>query len=109
MTAKRPPIQLELDLPMPGRGETSRRDAREVEAITATFEPESPACTERLMEAICDPDNIEEALHAVVRNKGAPGVDGMTVKQLPGVLKVRWPEIEVQLLRGAINRSRCVG
>ena len=53
-----------------------------------------------LMEAICDPDNIEAALRAVVRNKGAPGVDGITVRQLPGILKARWPEIEDQLLQG---------
>ena len=44
--------------------------------IAATAEPKSPAPTEDLMEAICDPDNIEAALRAVVRNKGAPGVDG---------------------------------
>jgi RNA-directed DNA polymerase len=52
------------------------------------------------MEAICAPDNIEAALRAVVRNKGAPGVDGITVKRLPGILKARWSEIEDQLLRG---------
>jgi RNA-directed DNA polymerase len=52
------------------------------------------------MEAICDPDNIEAALRAVVRNKGAPGVDGITVKQLPGILQARWSEIEDQLLQG---------
>jgi len=57
MSAKRPPIQLELDLPMPGGGEAPRRDAREVEAMMATGGPESPAFTERFMEAICDPDN----------------------------------------------------
>jgi hypothetical protein len=44
---------------------------REVEAITAAPKPESPAPTAYLMEAICDPDNIEAALAAVVRNKGA--------------------------------------
>src|ERR1700746_1949102 len=66
----------------------------------ATVEPESPAPTEDLMEAICDPDNKETALRAVVRNKGAPGVDGITVKQVPGILKARWPEIEDQLLQG---------
>ena len=52
------------------------------------------------MEAICGSDNIEAALRAVVRNNGAPGVDGITVKQLPGVLKARWSEIEDQLLQG---------
>jgi RNA-directed DNA polymerase len=85
---------------MPGRGEASRQLAREVEVVTATTEPESPASTKHLMEAICDPDNIESALRTVVRNKGAPGVDGMTVRQLPGILKARWPEIEHQLLQG---------
>ena len=100
MTATRPPQQLELDLPMPGRGEAPRLDRQEVEAVTATAEPESPASTEHLTEAICAPDNIEAALRAVVRNKGAPGGDGITVRQLPSVLKARWPEIEDQLLRG---------
>jgi len=85
---------------MPGRGEAPRPLAREVEVATATSEPESPAPTANLMEAICDPENIEAALRAVVRNKGAPGVDGITVRQLPGILKARWPEIEHHLLQG---------
>jgi RNA-directed DNA polymerase len=85
---------------MPGRGEAPRPDMQEVEAVTATAEPENPASTAHLMEAICAPDNIEAALRAVVRNKGAPGVDGITVRRLPGILKARWPEIEEQLLQG---------
>src|SRR3954466_4980363 len=100
MTASRSPFQLELDLPLPGRGEAPRSGGQEVEAVTATPEPESPASTNHLMEAICAPDNIEAALAAVVRNKGAPGIDGITVKQRPGVLQARWPEIEGQLLQG---------
>src|SRR6202521_5090003 len=100
MTTTRSPYQLELALPMPRRGEAPRRDAQEVEAVTATAELENPACTAHLMEAICDPDNLEAALRAVVRNKGAPGIDGITVKQLPSILKARWPEIEEQLLQG---------
>ena len=36
------------------------------------------------MEAICVAENIEAALRAVVRNKGAPGVDGMTVRRAAG-------------------------
>ena len=100
MTTPRPPFQFTLDLPIPGRGETPRPAVREVEVIAATSGPESPAFTAYLMEAICDPENIEAALRAVVRNKGAPGVDGITVRQLPGILKARWPEIEDQLLQG---------
>jgi len=33
----------------------------------------------------------------VMRNKGAPGIDGMTVKQLPDVLRERWPQIAREL------------
>jgi RNA-directed DNA polymerase len=70
------------------------------EATLARLEPESPVMSSTLMEAICDPDNVAAALRAVVRNKGAPGIDGITVRQLPGVLKAHWPEIENQLLQG---------
>ena len=100
MITSRPPFQFTLDLPMPGRGEAPRPAVREVEVIAAASEPESPALTACLMEAICDPNNIEAALRVVVRNKGAPGVDGITVRQLPDILKARWPEIEHQLLQG---------
>src|SRR5438874_4521837 len=109
MTATRPPYQLELDLPMPGRGEASRLDWQEVEAVTATAERESPAPTEHLMEAICDSDNLETALRAVVRNKGAPGVDGITVQQLPASLKRAGLRSNINCSRGVTSRSRCVG
>jgi RNA-directed DNA polymerase len=56
--------------------------------------------TSSLMEAICDSDNIASAVRAVMRNKGAPGIDGITVRLLPGILEARWPEIENQLLQG---------
>jgi RNA-directed DNA polymerase len=36
----------------------------------------------------------------VRRNKGAPGVDGMTVEALKPYLKAHWPEIKQQLLDG---------
>jgi RNA-directed DNA polymerase len=52
------------------------------------------------MEAICAPESMAAAVRAVTRNKGAPGVDGMTVRDLPGVLAARWPEIERDLLEG---------
>ncbi len=40
--------------------------------------------TERLMEEILDRENLKTALRAVLKNKGAPGIDGMTVDDLPG-------------------------
>jgi RNA-directed DNA polymerase len=100
MTASRPPYQLELALPVPGRGEAPRPFRQEVEGVVATNEDESLASNEHLMEVVCAPDNIEAAVRAVRCNKGAPGIDGITVKQLPEVLAQHWSEIERQLLEG---------
>ena len=33
------------------------------------------------MDRALDPENIERALAAVIRNQGAPGIDGMTTKE----------------------------
>ena len=100
MTAQRPPIQLALDLPLPDRGEAPSSTAAEVEAATAMRGHESPARAERLMEAICEWENVETAAQAVKRNKGAPGIDGMTVQQLAGLLAERWPQIARELVEG---------
>lgn len=56
--------------------------------------------TEQLMELILEKDNLKAALKAVLRNKGAPGIDGMTVDELPGFLKANWTEIRKKLLEG---------
>ncbi|MBF0095375.1 MAG: group II intron reverse transcriptase/maturase, partial [Alphaproteobacteria bacterium] len=52
------------------------------------------------MENVCDPANIQAAMAHVRRNKGAPGVDGMSVHALPAYLETHWPTIESQLLAG---------
>lgn len=41
------------------------------------------------------------ALRRVRRNKGAPGVDGMTVEELPDYLRTHWLEIRTALLDGS--------
>jgi RNA-directed DNA polymerase len=61
---------------------------------------ESPAETERMMEEICEKENCREALRRVKANKGSPGVDAMSVDELPGYLAQHWPEIRNQLLSG---------
>ncbi|WP_414471746.1 hypothetical protein [Microvirga sp. M2] len=53
-----------------------------------------------MMGRIVARDNLKKALAQVRRNKGAPGVDGMTVDDLAAYLKDHWPEIRAQLLNG---------
>lgn len=72
-----------------------------IESLTATRVRERPASAERLMEEVCERENLKEALHRVCANQGAAGVDGMTVDELPVYLKAHWPELRDQLLAGA--------
>lgn len=44
--------------------------------------------------------NLQRALKQVHQNKGAPGIDGMSVDDLPEYLRHHWPEIRVQLETG---------
>jgi RNA-directed DNA polymerase len=66
----------------------------------ASRETQSPAEDVQLMEIILDRQNMLRAYRRVLANKGAPGVDGMTVGQLKSFLKRCWPKIRQVLLEG---------
>ena len=53
-----------------------------------------------LMSAVLERGNMMRAYERVLRNKGAPGIDGMTVGDLKPYLKAHWPEIREQLREG---------
>ena len=53
-----------------------------------------------MMEEVLDKENLEEALEKVKENKGAAGVDGMTVDKLPVYLKENWRRIRKELMEG---------
>jgi RNA-directed DNA polymerase len=53
---------------------------------------------QRLMEAVVERGNLWLAYQRVVENKGAPGVDGLTVAEFKAHLKVYWPRIRAALL-----------
>lgn len=52
------------------------------------------------MEEVVSPENYGQALKAVIANQGAPGIDGMTVKELNGHLLRHWPKIQAKLMAG---------
>src|SRR5215831_13384490 len=92
--------QMELDFSSALTGEARETGREGTESSEATSGPESPARTDRLMEEVCERENLKAALRQVRANKGNPGVDGMTVVGLKDYLKEHWPAIREQLLNG---------
>lgn len=58
-----------------------------------------------LWERIFSRANLFAALERVQANGGAPGVDGMTVEELPEHLKTHWPSIREKLEAGTYRPS----
>lgn len=58
-----------------------------------------------LWECIFSRSNLFAALERVQANGGAPGVDGMTVEELPAHLKAHWPSIREKLEAGTYQPS----
>jgi retron-type reverse transcriptase len=81
-----------------GSGEAAGADAR-VEATTAGRTSERSG-TGGLMELVVERQNLTAALKRVKENKGSPGIDGMTVGELPTFLKANWLRIREELLAG---------
>ena len=81
-------------------GEARSAAAQETEIGAAKACLECPAAAGPSMESIVERDNMRRALEQVRRNKGAPGIDGMTADNLVSHLKEHWPAIRAQLLNG---------
>jgi RNA-directed DNA polymerase len=71
------------------------------EPLSAGSRPESQANNDRLMEEVLERENLKRALKKVEGNKGAAGVDGMSVTELGPYLKQHWPALREQLLKGS--------
>ena len=100
MSDKRQKNQLELAFEESGRGEVPVASREGTESLVAKRRTEGPAGTERLMEAVWERENCEQALRRVQANKGSAGIDRMSVEQLPVYLREHWPEIREQLFSG---------
>src|SRR5665647_353523 len=93
-------IQMHLDFSSALTGEAREAGREETESAGAMNGTENPGKTNRLMEEVCERENLKAALRRVKANKGSPGVDGMTVIGIKDYLKQHWPAIREQLLSG---------
>src|SRR4051812_42249298 len=93
--------QRELNLGTGAKGEAPSAAAQATEARAAKACLERPAVAGPSIEAVVERENLKQALAQVKRNKGAAGIDGMSVDDLPAYLKRHWPTIRAQLLAGS--------
>ena len=90
------------------RGKAGDGIAEDTEAARQT----DAACDEHTkdqipvtLERVLSRENMWRAYERVVRNGGAPGVDGMTVEALKPFLQLRWQAIRKELLDGTYQPS----
>ena len=100
MSDSRPKIQLPLAFTQDDQGASLGSGASGSVSLAANSVTESPTVGDRLMERICDPDNLLVAMAKVIANGGAPGVDGMSVRELEGYFEQHRARITQELLAG---------
>lgn len=88
-----------------GRPASDRERMGEAQGVTARGTDSRTTTSKRqdqneLMEEILEAENLKKAYKAIVRNGGAPGIDGITVEDLKSFLAANWTETRRQLLTG---------
>ena len=66
---------------------------------------EQPDPNVNLLERIFSRENMHKAWKRVKANKGAPGIDGITIESFPEYLKEHWPRIREELFAGTYQPS----
>ena len=94
----RPQMAHQWELPFEKPGE-ARQCERSEEASKATNGSGRPGASGVMAEAL-GRRNLHAALKRVRQNQGSPGIDGMTVGELPDWLRENWPRVREQLLAG---------
>jgi group II intron reverse transcriptase/maturase len=98
------PKTRQLELTLEERGEAPK-DQRSGEAGRPARRGERSGSDGLRMEQVVARENALEAFKRVRRNKGSPGIDGMTVGELEPYLRENWDEIREQLLAGTYQPS----
>lgn len=93
-------MSMRMELPLEDRGEAPNVERSGEAGRAATGKTRSGVGYEWWMELVVERENCLRALKRVRQNKGSPGVDGMTVEDLPAYLAEHWAEIREQLLAG---------
>jgi RNA-directed DNA polymerase len=91
--------QFELALGTAGAAR-SHQGSGEARPAGQGSEHSGSAAPEDLMGAVVERTNLVRALRRVRQNQGSPGIDGMTVDELPRHLQAHWPELREALLAG---------
>ena len=82
-----------------GRNPAATSDGAE-SATAARGRTKAEVITDALMERVVERGNMWRAYERVLRNKGAPGADGMRVGDLKAWLQTHWPAVRAALLAG---------
>ena len=82
-------------------GERGTQASPHVERRTVTVWDQERALTQKLMERVCDPANLNRAYKRVKANKGSAGIDGMTVEKLRAWFAEHGKELRQSLLDGS--------
>lgn len=95
-----------------GKPEAKTKEPREslIPSLNSAMDTETARNTSNLpsvhveyiatIESALDDCNIEKAIKAVKRNKGTPGIDGITTHQVEEVMHKEWPQIKRAILEG---------
>jgi RNA-directed DNA polymerase len=90
----------QLELPLEVRGEAPKVERSGEASMAVHGDERSGDGDAKLMERVVERGNVVMALKRVQKNKGSPGIDGMTVEALRDHLRETWPELREQLLAG---------
>jgi RNA-directed DNA polymerase len=88
-----------VDASAEASGRNSGAAGHGAEAI-ATTRTRTKAESSGLMEAIVERGNLRLAYQRVIENKGAAGVDGVSIAEFKGHLQRHWPTIRARILTG---------
>ena len=100
MTIRRALRQMSAEAERSARGQgEALSEAGSDEALRPRLEPEDTG--PGLLHAVLARENMQQAWKRVRANKGAAGVDGLSIDETAELLCSEWPSIREQLLHGA--------